>query len=77
MVELVPIEGCSDHGCKISKPKGIGTNATCRCNKDPIKVYKVLYNYSILQNQVKQLEEENAKLKIKVDFFKSYSLPPT
>lgn len=23
--------GCSDHGCVVSKPKGMGTNGGCRC----------------------------------------------
>lgn len=23
--------GCSNHGCRINPPKGMGTNATCQC----------------------------------------------
>ena len=23
--------GCKDHGCVVSKPKGVGTNGGCRC----------------------------------------------
>lgn len=25
------INGCTNHGCVISPPKGMGTNATCQC----------------------------------------------
>jgi len=26
--------GCGDHGCLVEKPKGMGTNASCRCHRD-------------------------------------------
>ena len=28
--------GCGNHGCVINPPKGVGTNAICRCRKEAI-----------------------------------------
>jgi len=29
--------GCGNHGCRIKKPVGMGTNSTCSCNPDAFK----------------------------------------
>lgn len=26
------LQGCSDHGCMVNPPKGMGTNGGCRCS---------------------------------------------
>ncbi len=33
-VSLSDIGGCGNHGCYIDPPKGMGTNAGCRCWTD-------------------------------------------
>lgn len=29
--ELASLHGCSNHGCVINPPKGMGTNSSCMC----------------------------------------------
>lgn len=48
-----PLEGCGEHSCVISKPKGQGTNARCRCDAQTLRRAVLL-----LKNRVLELELE-------------------
>lgn len=42
--------GCGNHGCRINPPKGVGTNAICRCY--PRDISRTLFNLSLLTEKI-------------------------
>lgn len=42
--------GCGNHGCRIKPPKGMGTNAVCKCN--PHRISRLLLDLAALTEQM-------------------------
>ena len=42
--------GCGNHGCRINPPKGMGTNAVCRCS--PREISKLLLDLAALTEEM-------------------------
>lgn len=38
--------GCGNHGCSVKPPKGMGTNAVCKC--DPASIARMLRSFATL-----------------------------
>lgn len=44
---LEEIGGCGDGGCIVHVRPGMHTNGGCRCNRDPLKMVRVIWVYKL------------------------------
>lgn len=49
---LAEIGGCGDGGCIVLPPKGMHTNGGCRCNRDQVKMSRLVH---ALKQEIKRL----------------------
>jgi hypothetical protein len=59
---LKEIGGCGDGGCIVIRPVGMHTNGGCKCNRDYIKMSRVVRAYkehvAVLYGRILDLEEQ-------------------
>jgi hypothetical protein len=54
---LTTIGGCGDGGCVVHVRPGMHTNGGCRCNRDYIKMSRVLHSYRKFTEGIKRLDD--------------------
>lgn len=52
--------GCGNHGCRINPPKGMGTNATCKCS--PREIARLLLDLAALTEEMGRDWKHNIEL---------------
>jgi len=65
MSRIDDFKGCCDNGCVIKRPKGMGTNAKCRCPD-----YKLRAFIHALKTEIDRLTMENADQEEKIEELK-------
>ena len=48
------IGGCSNHGCVVNPPKGLGTNAGCKCWQDAHKMQRFAFAMNTFAKRVER-----------------------